>query len=135
MLPSNMLLPNLILLIDVTFSTPTPDFDSYARALLQMQQWCQIKLEATRCDASSQHRARLVYIAHCGPPWKLPPIGEKSRLHSEPPESKFISEALSDKLRAFLFFSPRLGSCLVLVDCHTGPNATKRVQSWADPSY
>jgi hypothetical protein len=25
MLSSNMLLPNLILLIDVTFSTPTPD--------------------------------------------------------------------------------------------------------------
>jgi hypothetical protein len=23
-------------------------------------QWCQIKLEATRCDASSQHRARMV---------------------------------------------------------------------------
>jgi len=30
MLPSNMLLLNLILLIDVTFSTPTPVFVSYA---------------------------------------------------------------------------------------------------------
>src|SRR5439155_13974427 len=29
MLSSNMLLRNLILLIDVTFSTPTPVFDSY----------------------------------------------------------------------------------------------------------
>jgi hypothetical protein len=33
MLSSNMLLLNLILLIDVTFSTPTPDYASYARAL------------------------------------------------------------------------------------------------------
>ena len=31
MLPSNMLLLNLILLIDVTFSTPTPVYDSYFR--------------------------------------------------------------------------------------------------------
>ena len=30
MLPSNMLLLNLILLIDVTFSTPTPDYNSRA---------------------------------------------------------------------------------------------------------
>src|SRR5207237_9023465 len=29
MLSSNMLLRNLILLIDVTFSTPTPDYNSY----------------------------------------------------------------------------------------------------------
>jgi hypothetical protein len=29
MLPSNMLLLNLILLIDVTFSTPTGDFTNY----------------------------------------------------------------------------------------------------------
>jgi len=28
MLPSNMLLLNLILLIDVTFSTPTPGYNS-----------------------------------------------------------------------------------------------------------
>jgi hypothetical protein len=30
MLSSNMLLPNLIPLIDVTFSTPTPDCNSWA---------------------------------------------------------------------------------------------------------
>jgi hypothetical protein len=35
MLSSNMLLLNLILLIDVTFSTPTPVFDSYARLELK----------------------------------------------------------------------------------------------------
>jgi hypothetical protein len=29
MLSSNTLLPNLIPLIDVTFSTPTPDYNSY----------------------------------------------------------------------------------------------------------
>jgi len=29
MFPSNMLLLNLILLIDVTFSTPTPDYVNY----------------------------------------------------------------------------------------------------------
>jgi len=31
MLSSNMLLPNLIPLIDVTFSTPTPDFVNHHR--------------------------------------------------------------------------------------------------------
>ena len=33
MLPSNMLLLNLILLIDVTFSTPTPGFNSWEKLL------------------------------------------------------------------------------------------------------
>jgi hypothetical protein len=37
MLPSNMLLLNLILPIDVTFSTPTPDSDSYSRRPAAMQ--------------------------------------------------------------------------------------------------
>src|SRR5579862_5975966 len=35
MLPSNTLLPNLILLIDVTFSTPTPVFNNYAQKEVQ----------------------------------------------------------------------------------------------------
>jgi hypothetical protein len=35
MLPSNMLLPNLILLIDVIFSTPTPANANQARADLR----------------------------------------------------------------------------------------------------
>jgi len=34
MLSSNMLLLNLILLIHVTFSTPTPDFGNYVRLCL-----------------------------------------------------------------------------------------------------
>jgi hypothetical protein len=40
MLPSTMLLLNLIPLIDVTFSTPTPDYSSYGRKLRVGTQRC-----------------------------------------------------------------------------------------------
>ena len=60
--------------------------------------------------------------------WQV--IVAKSPLHSEPPESKFISEALSSQAEGFSFFPKVLVSCLVLVECRTGSNATKRVQSW-----
>ncbi|MGA2005650.1 MAG: hypothetical protein ABSG70_19885, partial [Terriglobales bacterium] len=42
MLSSNMLLPNLIPLIDVTFSTPTPDYNSWRHSpqrVRTLHQW------------------------------------------------------------------------------------------------
>ena len=53
MLSSNMLLLNLILLIDVTFSTPTPDYNSYHWKPMNLSQKAVSILSALQYDPSA----------------------------------------------------------------------------------
>ena len=59
MLPSNMLLLNLIPLIDVTFSTPTPDYDSWARIILGMGALIQTNHQKTERGQRGRRLRRL----------------------------------------------------------------------------
>jgi len=68
MLSSNMLLPNLILLIDVTSSTPTPDFARW-RAFVVMNAEINVRDSIFRCyfrvtSISRNEDIHSIFVAH-----------------------------------------------------------------------